>query len=281
LPWLRFLLSSNPISKTSLAAAGLVKADAMLLSAEEAVRGNPAEADAQVLGGFLEVQHLLASNKQHQARAARAPQPAALSRSTSASLMPAPLAAVTSAGSKTFGRLASFGKTVIGAEDSPAVGTQSFSGAATHSLTGGAAADEPVPVAAAPASCPADGRQVLHIVACVSTTASKAVATAFFGPGNAAAVTGTAVGATAAGLVTSNSSPVGVVGSDLFTYELMVPGEIEGAVLVQVANEPLYIKVSTYVFLQSCVRHTTAQKTSLMVPWHTRGKTSTACMVHS
>jgi hypothetical protein len=94
-------------------------------------------------------------------------------------------------------------------------------------------------------------RKVPHVVACVSTTSSKTVAAAFFGPpaagcgsgaaaaGAAAAAGGGSVAAAAAGELAS----AGVVGSRLFTYELLVPGEIEGSVLVQVANQPLYIKV--------------------------------------
>jgi hypothetical protein len=36
----------------------------------------------------------------------------------------------------------------------------------------------------------------------------------------------------------------GVVRDCEFTYELIVPGEVESAVLVQVAAEPLYTRVS-------------------------------------
>jgi hypothetical protein len=88
--------------------------------------------------------------------------------------------------------------------------------------------------------------KVPHVVACVSTTSSKAVAAAFFGPPAAGQALG--AGAAAAAAATGAVAGVdvvagGVVGSRLFTYELLVPGEIEGAVLVQVANEPHYVKV--------------------------------------
>jgi hypothetical protein len=87
--------------------------------------------------------------------------------------------------------------------------------------------------------------KVPHVVACVSTTSSKAVAAAFFGPPAAAGPGGSGAGSAVTAGAVSGLDVVagGVVGSRLFTYELLVPGEIEGSVLVQVANEPLYVKV--------------------------------------
>jgi hypothetical protein len=85
---------------------------------------------------------------------------------------------------------------------------------------------------------------VLHVVACVSNTASKAVAAAFFGTmgpdAAAAAAAAVAKGSRRRGVGDSSS----VVGSCEFSYELIVPGEVESAVLVQVAGEPLYTRVS-------------------------------------
>jgi hypothetical protein len=87
--------------------------------------------------------------------------------------------------------------------------------------------------------------KVPHVVACVSTTSSKAVAAAFFGPPAAGAAASGAAAAVGAAQAVGGMDVVagGVVGSRLFTYELLVPGEIEGSVLVQVANEPMYVKV--------------------------------------
>jgi hypothetical protein len=96
--------------------------------------------------------------------------------------------------------------------------------------------------------------KVPHVVACVSTTSSKSVAAAFFGPPGATSsssssssgAAGAAAGGAAAGAaggLDAVAGGKGVVGSRLFTYELLVPGEIEGSVLVNVANEPLYVKV--------------------------------------
>lgn len=86
---------------------------------------------------------------------------------------------------------------------------------------------------------PGDQQQSpLHVVACVTTTASKAVAAAFFG---AMGPDAAASAVSSKGLRQGSGS---VVGACEFTYELIVPGEVESAVLVQVAGEPLYTRVS-------------------------------------
>jgi hypothetical protein len=90
----------------------------------------------------------------------------------------------------------------------------------------------------------------LHVVACVSSTSSKAVAAAFFGAmGPDAAASAAATSSRRSGSNGSNGGSGGnggggVVGCCEFSYELIVPGEVEGAVLVQVAAEPLYTRVS-------------------------------------
>jgi hypothetical protein len=94
-------------------------------------------------------------------------------------------------------------------------------------------------------TAPQRQQSVLHVVACVSNTASKAVAAAFFGSmgpdAAAAAAAAAAKGSRRRGGGGDSSS---VVGACEFSYELIVPGEVESAVLVQVAGEPLYTRVS-------------------------------------
>jgi hypothetical protein len=74
---------------------------------------------------------------------------------------------------------------------------------------------------AAAAAAPAGRLQTLHVVACVATASARAVAASFFGD--------------AAGTSSSNGSGSGaVVGCCPFSYELIVHGEVESAVLLQV-----------------------------------------------
>jgi hypothetical protein len=85
-----------------------------------------------------------------------------------------------------------------------------------------------------------DPNRKLHVVACVQTTSAKAVMKSFFGEcgwhkGSTSSSQGPAAG---------DAEQPAVVGSALFDYELLVPGEMEGAVLVQAAHQPLVIKVS-------------------------------------
>ena len=179
---------SNPSSSEVLGAAGLLSADAVLLAAEESLRGSPSEADAQVLGSMVEVQHLLACNRE-------------FNNSQSGS---------------------SRGK---GSFTSSSGGSRNMSRRATMSRRAG---EEVLAVLERQEGEGGRERQ-LHVVACVATTAAKAVAAAFFGSPS-----------TGGGGYSGGGA---VVGEQLFTYELLVPGELESAVLVQVANEPLYVKV--------------------------------------
>jgi hypothetical protein len=85
--------------------------------------------------------------------------------------------------------------------------------------------------------CSTPEPQPLHVVACVTNTASKAVAAAFFG------AMGPDAAASAAAHGRLDHVSGSVVGVCEFSYELIVPGEVESAVLVQVAGEPLYTQV--------------------------------------
>lgn len=252
----RFLPAGSPTSGAALSEAGLLQADAVLVAADEGLRSSPAEADAAVLSCLVSIQHLLSSKG-----------PAvALSHSRS-------LAGKSSSSGSAAGGAGSGSASLLGA-----AGSSIFAGVATvgkgaMNVTKGAAnltfkaAASAVTVAKSLSMTPArDGSglgvegsssstsrakpKVPHVVACVSTTSSKAVAAAFFGPPAAsgkssAGASGAAggAGAAAGGGVGVEAGAGGVVGTRLFTYELLVPGEIEGSVLVQVANEPLYVKV--------------------------------------
>lgn len=239
--------AANPTSGAALAEAGVLQADAVLLAAEDCLRASPAEADAAVLSCLVSIQHLLASKG------------AAVALSHSRSL-----AGRSSNSGGAAGATSASSSGVLGSGDSSIFNSVTKGAASVTkgamSVTKGAAnltfkAAATAVTAAKSLSLAAPGREdslsatqqglssrqlkpkVPHIVACVSTTSSKAVAAAFFGPPSA----GQALGAGGAGGL--EGSTAGVVGSRLFTYELLVPGEIEGSVLVQVANEPLYVKV--------------------------------------
>lgn len=270
--------SDAPTSSSSLTAAGLHGADAVLLAADEALRSNPAEADAQVLASLVSIQHLLAT----------APPPPSLAgkssgsgsgggagTSSSASVlnsMTKGVESVTSSVTKGVGTVTK-GVGSAASVTFKAAGTAvafasrsihlakpgSFSKHATHDDPS-AHADEAVSHSKGAhsgghsSSSRPVRRKVPHVVACVSTTSSKAVAAAFFGPPAAAAADAAAAGgfgggssgtewALGAAVGVAGADGSGIVGPRLFTYELLVPGEIEGSVLVQVANEPLYVKV--------------------------------------
>lgn len=269
----RLLPFANPTGREALAAAGLLAADSILLAADESLRGNPSQADAQVLAALVEVQHLLASNKL--LKSSQASIATSMASSSSSQSQSQNQAAVFNATSKAFSlkKLASFGSS-SSSKKAPAEQAE---------LEEGSSAPEPaaaVPITAAgSAGASAAALSVTdraasaakmqlkqaqqweqrenppHVVACVATSSSKAVAAAFFGPANSccaaatAAVVGGGVAAAAAAVedisaAVDAGSSMGVVGPGLFTYELIVPGEVEGAVLVQVANEPQYVKVS-------------------------------------
>lgn len=242
--------AGNPTSGAALSEAGLLQADAVLLAAEESLRSSPAEADAAVLSSLVSIQHILASKG------------AAVALSHSRSLAGKSSASSSSAAAAQGGLLGA-GSIFSSAVGSVTKGAASVTkGAANLTFKAAATAVSAaktlsiVPVrddhSVTDQTQQGSGRakpKVPHVVACVSTTSSKAVAAAFFGPPAAGrAASGTlSVSATVAGTEAVTGMDVvagGVVRSRLFTYELLVPGEIEGSVLVQVANEPLYVKVS-------------------------------------
>lgn len=243
--------ASNPTSGAALSEAGLLQADAVLLAAEESLRSSPAEADAAVLSSLVSIQHILASKG------------AAVALSHSRSLAGKSSASSSSAAAAAAqGGLLGAGNIFSSAVGSVTKGAASVTKGAAN-LTFKAAATA-VSAAKTLTMVPVRGdhsltdqtqqglgrakAKVPHVVACVSTTSSKAVAAAFFGPPAAgrAASGSLSASATVAGTEAITGMDVvagGVVRSRLFTYELLVPGEIEGSVLVQVANEPLYVKV--------------------------------------
>jgi hypothetical protein len=321
----RFLPSAKPTSRETLAAAGLLTADSVLLAADDSLRSNPAEADAQVLAALVEVQHLLASRKMKQqsysaasssSRSTVAVGGLAVAGSAVSGSSSCGVAAIGTAGAVGFGavtgalgksckKVGSFGansKTVVPEGDGfepvtsgAAAGLAGKEAASSDSHTADSAAlqqqQHQLSLADRAASAARMQQQEAllaeqqeqrdtppHVVACVATSSSKAVAAAFFGPPNgandnvkvmASSSTGTGAGAAADGISAENSSSSssssdgGVVGG-LFTYELLVPGEVEGSVLVQVANEPQYVKVGAACF-QGLV-HLTIRRQGLKPP---------------
>jgi hypothetical protein len=299
----RFLPSAKPTSRETLAAAGLLAADSVLLAADESLRSNPAEADAQVLAALVEVQHLLASRKIQQqsysaassssrstvAVAGLAVAGSAGSGSSSSGLAAigtagaVGLGAVTGALGKSVKKVGSFGanskKMVLqgdgfepGTSGTDAVSAAGLAGkdvgsSDSHTADSAALQQQQLSLADRAASAARMQQQEAllaeqqeqrntppHVVACVATSSSKAVAAAFFGPpdganDNAKVMTSSSTGngadsaADAVSAESSSSGSEGGVVGGLFTYELLVPGEVEGSVLVQVANEPQYVKV--------------------------------------
>lgn len=226
----RFLPSSNPTSRETLAAAGLLAADSVLLAADESLRGSPAKADAQVLAALVEIQHLLASTRVRQdSRASMATQSTTAVSNSSSSKSSKNLATAAAAG------LLSSSKSLLKKAGSLSHAVVPFTVENSQGSTAAAAALEQQQQQALAWET---RLQPPHVVACVATSSAKAVAAAFFGPPNAAACA--AADDVAAD---DSSSSCGVVGQGLFTYELLVPGEVEGAVLVQAAQEPLYEQV--------------------------------------
>jgi hypothetical protein len=191
---------ADPTSSEGLAAAGLLEADALLLAPDAAARSSPAEADAHVLGTMLEVQHLLACVQ-------RPSQP----KEQQQQQQPArQLGSWESRISRRFG----FGR-------NRSIGRRKDSNAAAAAV----AAAEQHNSSAAVEELPAAAPRKLHVVACVATTSATAVAASFFGN-----VPGTDSGNRSS----SGSGSGAVVGCCPFSYELIVHGEVESAVLLQV-----------------------------------------------
>lgn len=239
--------AANPTSGAALADAGLLNADAVLIAAEEGLRSSPAEADAAVLSCLVSIQHLLASQGVSRA----------LSHSRSLAGKSSASGSAQGAGAQGLGLIGSGASSIFNSVTKGAVSVTK--GAANLTFKAAATAVSAAKtLAVLPREDSSAGGQGLggagrakpkvpHVVACVSTTSSKAVAAAFFGPpaaGQAAGGGGAAAAAASRAVAGMDVVKGGVVGSRLFTYELLVPGEIEGSVLVQVANEPLYVKVS-------------------------------------
>jgi hypothetical protein len=105
-----------------------------------------------------------------------------------------------------------------------------------------------------------DPNHKLHVVACVQTTSAKAVMKSFFGECGWHKDSTSSSQGPAAG----DSEQPAVIGSALFNYELLVPGELEGAVLVQAAHQPLVIKVSCCCFCCCCCLNTCLQSATLV-----------------
>jgi hypothetical protein len=233
--------AANPTSGAALSEAGLLQADAVLLSAEAGLRASPAEADAAVLSSLVSIQHMLASKGTA----------VALSHSRSLTNRSTTSSAAASGGLLGSGPSSIFNSVTKGAMSvTKGAANLTFKAAATavtaaKTITSLPSASGDRLGAAQGSSGSRAKPKVPHVVACVSTTSSKAVAAAFFGPPAAAGPGGSGAGSAAAAGAVSGLDVVagGVVGSRLFTYELLVPGEIEGSVLVQVANESLYVKV--------------------------------------
>lgn len=191
----------DPTSCEGLAAAGLLEADALLLAPNEASRSSAAEADAHVLGTMVEVQRLLAQGQGFHGQGTGARQLNRWHTMTSGR----------------FNRNSSLGRSKGAVADAG-----SSTGLDQSVAEGGAAG-------------PVCRLHKLHVVACVGTIAARAVAASFFG-----GVSSSLASAAGAGDASSKSSIGAVVGRCPFTYELIVEGEVESAVLLQVANEPLY-----------------------------------------
>jgi S1-C subfamily serine protease len=189
---------ADPTSSEGLAAAGLLEADALLLAPDAVARSSPAEADAHVLGTMLEVQHLLACVQRPGSPQQQQQQQSAVRQ----------LGSWESRVSRRFG----FGR-------NRSIGRRKDGDAAAAAV---AAAEQQQSAAAA---APAVALRKLHVVACVATTSATAVAASFFGDASG----------TKSGKGNSSSSGSGaVVGCCPFSYELIVHGEVESAVLLQV-----------------------------------------------
>lgn len=233
----------------------------MLLAADEVLRSSPAEADAAVLSCLVSIQHMLASKGAAAAALSHSRSLAGRSSATSSSTAGAAgLLGMGGGGGGAGGLLSSAVGSVTKGVGSVTKGAANLTFKAAATAVSAAKTLSMVPGRDGAGSA-FEGRgqqglgrakpKVPHVVACVSTTSSKSVAAAFFGPpgatsssssSGAAAAAAAAAGGAAAG-AGGGLAGRGVVGSRLFTYELLVPGEIEGSVLVNVANEPLYVKV--------------------------------------
>lgn len=218
----------------------MLQADAVLLAADEALRASPAEADAAVLSALVSIQHLLACKgatvalSHSRSIVGKSSNSSSAPHGSSASLFGSGPSSMFSSVTK---GVATVGKGALNVGKGAA--NLTFKAAATAVTAAKNLTILPMredSLAANQQSRNRRRQKVPHVVACVSTMSSKAVAAAFFGPPSAGQLAAAAA-AVGGGVAT------GVVGSRLFTYELLVPGEIEGSVLVQVANEPLYVKV--------------------------------------
>jgi hypothetical protein len=240
----------------------------VLVAAAPELRGSPAVADASVLATLVSIQHLLCD-----AAAAKAGGPGRLGAAGCMSAQSAPSAGGASSHHSGAGLLIK-GSSVYGSRGSSSM--RRTDAAVDVVLADGADAGEGRDDWSLP-----QRSKLLHVVACVSTMSSKSVAAAFFGPSSAGATFGAghhgsewakggaaaaaAAGGRSRGSGGSSSSSsgsgalrgkgalagdglaadaAGIMGRQLFTYELLVPGEIESCLLVQAAKEPEYVKVS-------------------------------------